>query len=316
MPDYRNYQPQRESRYDRPRKMEVRKSAAPNPALPNSKDVKESMSKCVDELRAQQMEYTSLMRNRARLDSDEPVANSSFGDDLGLVEFRGLLVSHPVITEVVERNKQIVKRAQNKGFIKGINQSNDATYLRNVSKTMEQVDEILPSVYTSVFWRSKIVREKAMSLAQQYNEISSIWQDNRAEIDCFNIRYHRYDIDNAWGSDQPHGPTRNCGRTSSKLFAVDVPMYLDPREKAALCFHDDNKLVEDPIREHNAFKRRTGWTKEERAIFTEKWNLHPKKFRQILCFLPNKTMKDVIEFYYLYKNTDNLAKKKKRVHTK
>ena len=60
-----------------------------------------------------------------------------------------------------------------------------------------------------------------------------------------------------------------------------------------------NRFVEDPKREHDEFRARLHWSNDERQTFVEVYRKNPKDFRKIADALPEKTHKDVIEFYYL-----------------
>ncbi|KAJ5073939.1 nuclear receptor co-repressor related ncor [Anaeramoeba ignava] len=53
------------------------------------------------------------------------------------------------------------------------------------------------------------------------------------------------------------------------------------------------------------------WTKEEEDIFMEKILIYYKNFSKIASFLPEKTSKDVVAYYYLNKKKLNLKEKVK-----
>jgi hypothetical protein len=82
------------------------------------------------------------------------------------------------------------------------------------------------------------------------------------------------------------------------LVADDQPML--PRLiRRGMKYFDTNGFAARPEEEHILFKKRVVWTQKERDKFVERYTQHPKRFRMIARELPDKTVKDVIEFYYL-----------------
>ena len=299
--------------YNQGRRNQRSVSAAPNPLMPSSQTVQKLINSCIDEIRDQQYEENSLCRRRAALDTEEHVSNESFVDSLGIVEFRGTLVCHPLIDELKKQNQQKICRSKAKALIpvqKG--QTNVPTFYHNIGLGIDHDFGVLPSMFVCVYWRKQVVLEKCFALLKQYRELASLWSECCVAIDCFNIIHHDDENFAAWGLEQPYHPTKPYGGRALRVgCACDVPMYLDSVDKLAYCFRDDNKSVEDPVYEHKVFRKRLSWTTEEQNIFVEKWALHPKKFRQIAHYLPQKTVKDCIEFYYLIKNNMHLASKKR-----
>jgi hypothetical protein len=78
------------------------------------------------------------------------------------------------------------------------------------------------------------------------------------------------------------------------------------RERRSNCFCDLNGFVEDPRQAHTEYRERLCWTEEERTVFVEKWRAHPKDFMEFKNALPEKSHKNVIEFYYLNRFEFNL----------
>jgi hypothetical protein len=160
--------------------------------------------------------------------------------------------------------------------------------------------------------------ERSTSLAGLYQERAEIWRDHYCcLVDCYNVGTHVDDYSDLFDKEQKFGPTKPySGRTVTEGCAPDVPMLLDVLDKAVECFFDFNLSVVDPIREHNAFKRRLCWTTEEHQIFVDKWAVYPKNFRKIGDFLPDKTVKDVIEHYYVTKNMSVLMGSRRKLGKK
>jgi hypothetical protein len=95
--------------------------------------------------------------------------------------------------------------------------------------------------------------------------------------------------------------------------AVDAPLFHSVVNRIALADNSSPRgttkpkadrlidLVADAADAHTRFKRRVTWTQKERDRFIERYTIHPKRFRLIAKELPDKSVKDVIEFYYLNK---------------
>ncbi|KAI0631267.1 hypothetical protein C8Q77DRAFT_1219396 [Trametes polyzona] len=95
----------------------------------------------------------------------------------------------------------------------------------------------------------------------------------------------------------------DANHLSAKNAAVIPDMLSVTKGRVDPLFDDTNNLVEDP---HSFYALETGiddWTDEEKAIFLEKYAMHPKQFGIIAEFLPNKTPAQCVTFYYLHKNT-------------
>jgi hypothetical protein len=175
------------------------------------------------------------------------------------------------------------------------------------------MDDVLASVFIALYWRRRVRLEKTNTLVSQYQEIAEIWQEHCSLVDCYNIHCHT-DFGEPPDPDAKFAPTKPyTGPELKEGCAPDVPMLLDRQEKTALCLIDYNMTVEDPEREYAEFKRRLCWSPEEKALFIEKWALHPKNFPKLSPFFPDKTVKDLIEHYYLTKKdgTAMLTGKKK-----
>jgi hypothetical protein len=86
----------------------------------------------------------------------------------------------------------------------------------------------------------------------------------------------------------------------------DQPMFLDPGEREEYRFFNMNGLVEDPVGEHRAYRRRLVWTDAEVVTFVERYGQHPRDFKRIASGLAGKSVKDVIEFYNIERGRLNL----------
>ena len=94
--------------------------------------------------------------------------------------------------------------------------------------------------------------------------------------------------------------------------------FVDDVEFYTYAFYNMNGFVEDPVKAHNDYRKRLVWTDTEKQIFLDKYRLHPREFRKIAAGLPNKSVKDCIEFYYVHridmklKELEQMTKKRGR----
>jgi len=261
----------------------------------------------------EQIELTSLLRNRALLNRDERVPSGTRPvHGLGVVEFHGMFVPHPVIDQLIEENKRRIKSSEAKGSIQSARTEEMApTFYHHVSQVVRRVDGV-EAVYASIFERRRVIAQREADLAGRYCEIASIWNECCIAIDCLNILTQGEDDSTVWGPEQKMTPTKPySGRAVTQDCAWDVPMLLDPVDRQAYCFNNTSALVKDPTREHRVLGHGASWTPEEQKIFVDKFLLHPKKFRYIAQCLPNRTVKDVVEYYYLTKSHGSLPKRRK-----
>ncbi|CAH4030599.1 unnamed protein product [Pieris brassicae] len=83
---------------------------------------------------------------------------------------------------------------------------------------------------------------------------------------------------------------------------------------------DVNQRKIDMETEHKELQLRNVWSPVEKDLFRDKFLQHPKNFGQISSFLPRKTVRDCVRFYYLSKKAENykqlLRKPRPRRHAR
>lgn len=72
-------------------------------------------------------------------------------------------------------------------------------------------------------------------------------------------------------------------------------------EKKAYQFIDNNGYIENPVEIENMYKRDNPWSKEEEECLVKLFDLYRKDFKTISSFIPTKSMKDIIWYYYVKK---------------
>jgi hypothetical protein len=133
------------------------------------------------------------------------------------------------------------------------------------------------------------------ALAERYALAWELWIRYCTAVDRFNVQFHC--TPNIWGVEQRIRLTR---RHQQMCFADDVEQICDPLLR--IIYNDQNLEVKDLT--HRTFV----WTKDEETLFYQKSILHGKNFRKFVCFFPGKSVKDLVEFYYLRKFCPELRK--------
>jgi hypothetical protein len=151
------------------------------------------------------------------------------------------------------------------------------------------------NLFFRVIRRRKIgIYDEQTLLADKWWNIQSAWEH---EMDS--KRIHREDFPNP--SDTAF--LRAINNTAR------LPMQLsedDYRRKRV--FNNQNGLIEDMKEEERRRKSMTVWTDEEKEIFKKRYSKHPKNFKKILSYLPNKSLGDCITYYYVSKHSENYKK--------
>lgn len=93
-------------------------------------------------------------------------------------------------------------------------------------------------------------------------------------------------------------------------------MILDEKEREVRKFVSRNGLVEDPIAVQNERKFLNPWTAEEKKIFSEKFALHYKNFKEIASHIQFKTTADCVEYYYQNQKSEEFRKSQPGVQLK
>lgn len=146
----------------------------------------------------------------------------------------------------------------------------------------------------------QMVQEKQKELADKFRKRRKQWLKTCDVVDEYGARVD--DKNDDWPPEFPKGKTKSENLTEvMKWTAPDQPMIMTGLRKQLYCYHDMNGEVSDPQAAHDEFRARISWSDEEKRKFVAKYTQHPKKFRLIAESLPLKTVKDVIEFYYVNK---------------
>ncbi|KAI5642570.1 g-protein pathway suppressor 2-interacting domain-containing protein [Phthorimaea operculella] len=89
-----------------------------------------------------------------------------------------------------------------------------------------------------------------------------------------------------------------------RSLTVVPPLLRDPSDHTPI-YIDTNRRCLDMEAEHAELSVRNVWSNNEREVFREKYLQHPKNFGTIATFLPRKSVRDCVRFYYLSKKAEN-----------
>lgn len=72
-----------------------------------------------------------------------------------------------------------------------------------------------------------------------------------------------------------------------------------------MLFWHNNDLEKAAMDLSNFKPKRESWTKEDRVLFEQAFQFHGKYFHRIRQMLPDKSIADLVKFYYCWKKTRN-----------
>lgn len=290
-------------------------SAAPFPSLPTKQEVLSEKNEIEAEIQRAKAELASLKYERNSLSHPSRTLIPGKRSANGIHEYRGLVIEDHAISDVIQENKQKSQEAQIDALVKPSDkEKSDVKHilpkfrhivdLPEYKKTIENEKDILVPLFATRFAEKEILMEKEEELTEQYNEFTEEFKKREKIIDEYNARtgeksenwppefyFERPDLDD---------------QARLKWAAQDIPMILSKSEQIDRCYYDTNSYVRDPKKEFDQYRTRLAWTEEEKHTFVEKYRQHPKDFEKIAEALPQKTIKEVIEFYYLNRYKMNL----------
>ena len=281
------------------------KQAAPNPLLPSATEIKDLIKQLDDEIAALQRKCEDLNIEKEFLAITVPdVQKAPVSSQV--LDFHGTIFSKGCYSDIYQQNKQLIAKSHNKVKMPPLpikqryKHIAQLPYYNDQISTDDTMEFILGTINNS--FKQKDLYEK--QLTAEYFMRREIWFES-------NFLLNEYHADaglavNKWPPEFEKSIIKPNDKSLISYCANDLPMYLSQTEKETMLYYDENMLVEDPVAEHEAFKRRLTWTEEEKQIFYEKYAQHPKEFKKIAAALPLKSTKDVIEYYSINRKKLNL----------
>ena len=195
-----------------------------------------------------------------------------------------------------------------------------------LSQAEEEQQMNLRAILATKFAEEReLLAEKQQELRDEYMSIHKEWMKHCAYLDSL---FKANEMQEALT--QPGRTTRRSATTLGDAVRSDLemeqiiaslgnedltdPNHLAVRNVATIpdmlsvekgkvdsIFDDTNNEVVDP---ESFYDARTGyhdWSKEEKALFYEKYGEHPKQFGTIARFFPHKTSRQCVLYYYIHK---------------
>jgi len=306
-------------------------SGAPFPSIPTRNEVQTMKSEIDNEIIRLRTDLSSLQYERNKYNhNSRPLIPES--PENGIHEYRGIAITDQFINSIVKENQQKAKEADMNILIDSpsfkipekhlLSKFKSFVDIPSYKKVLDDHKSLLLPMFAIDCAEKDIIVEREAELVEEYSERTDKWKNHIKYVDEY---HHRTEQKNeAWPIEFNFDRTASDDVARLKWVAPDIPMFLTHQEKQRRCYYDTNGFVEDPIKEFEKFKNRTAWTEEEKAIFVEKYRLSPKDFDKIHEALPEKSIKEIMEFYYLnryqlsLKENEGVAKRrggKKKVIT-
>ncbi|EAY12264.1 Myb-like DNA-binding domain containing protein [Trichomonas vaginalis G3] len=288
-------------------------SAAPFPSIPSKLEVQTAKNETDAEINQLKAELASLQYERKSFDHIAQALTPNTNTH-GIHEYRGLIMLDTTIQSIMQDNQRKAKEAQNNALVASTHNLTDTKHMlpmyRHIvdypqfKSTIETNSDLLVPMIGIRYGETLTLREKEDELTQKYKELDAPWQYRQKIIDEYNDRTG--EKSETWPSEFNFERPNPDEASRLKWAAEDIPQILANEEKLARTYIDTNAFVSEPISQFKQYKNRLTWTEEEKTIFVEKYRQHPKDFAKIADALPEKDVKQVIEFYYLNRYHLNL----------
>lgn len=265
---------------------------APFPSLPKREQICSLIDLHEREITTLKSQIALLERQR-RAPVQTVLPATGIDPRVNVQNAKGFLVPHNDISAICSVNSAKVRRATAMFTLDSVAAAyNHLSDLREVRKTLSDHEEFVEPMLKAISYRRKIAKIKALNLANEYAERMALNASLNAQLERYSNETRE-----RMPSWPPEFHMLVYKIPNVKGCAPDQCMYLDDLERESYMFYDMNKLIEDPVKHHQEYKKRVGWTELEKQIFLEKYAQHPKDFKKIASSLPTKSIKDVIEFY-------------------
>lgn len=288
--------------------------AAPFPSIPTVQEVKQAKDSVEEELTRLNTELSSLLYEKNRLNSLSRLFLSDVtSEDIHM--YRGMVISDKVIHSILEENRKKAQESHHDVLIEPSPVPDTSTHMlpmyRHLAdlsdyKTMlETHNELLvPLLVVRMVYRTSLI-EKEKELVEKYHSLNDSWQNVKESLDEYNARTGEKNEN--WPDVfyfEPDGPNEIDDKL--KWTAPDTRMFISKREKFEKLYFDNNGFVPDPVKEHKEYMNRSVWVDGEKRAFIEAFRNYNREFNKIAKDIPDKTVNEIIEYYYLNKYKLNL----------
>jgi hypothetical protein len=286
--------------HDLPRFRQWGKCGATFPCLPSHEDVATATAALTVKLVALNRELISL-ENEASILSNTLTQTEIRPRSNELHSVRGCMFVESCMDRILRENDQRIASAHKLALIPPTNQAR-FPQLPRVRDAPNLDPDLLRNVFAAFFVKSSLINDQKHLLAIQYAQMYHTWKKSLCPA-IFSIHaLGGGSIAIKWSDHETHWPTRPFdGPQAAEGVAPDVEQRLQIEETVYDDYLYDGGRVEDPLAAHLRFKRRIAWSEEEKEKFVKVFWLHPRQFGIIAQAFPNRTVHDVVEFYYLTK---------------
>ena len=287
--------------------------AAPFPTIPTKIEVLAAKAETEQEIQRLRSDLSLLQHEKASFNRTAHAFNPEEAI-AGVHEYRGLLITDKTVSSVIMENMSRKSDAVGMWTLAGEPSFRTVLELPGYRRTISNQKKNLVPLFHSQLTERVFVDEHARELALVYKQKHDNWVRERDMLTEYSVKTDmKSDV---WPPEFTMDTQQIDDAARLKWVARDQPMYLSSKDRRSECYYDMNRFVEDPKREHDEFRARLHWSNDERQTFVEVYRKNPKDFRKIADALPEKTTKDVIEFYYLnrytlcLKENEGLARKR------
>lgn len=281
--------------------------ASPFPLLPSRREVLDVKQQVEQEILHLKADLSSLQHELASFDFNSNVsllATPNANTELGIHEYRGLVISDNSINSIIAENRKKKLKSEKTRSLEKYHSFKHLIEYPYYKNTIAALKKNIVPLFATEFLDKLEIRNYQKVLTQKYVQAKEAWEKPNKLIDEYGSRVDTKS--ETWPPEFNMDIPKIDDSVRLKWCAPDREMILSQKQKEAECFYDMNGFVKNPIDSHNEYKARISWTEEEKNIFIEKYRQYPKDFRKITAALPEKTHKDVIEYYYLKRYEFNL----------
>lgn len=280
------------------------KPAAIYPALPTASEIQLLIDAIDVEIEELHAKMKSLEDERTLGMIEMPDLNER-GENVKILDFHNIIYTQSAAEAVIAASQSIAKQSHEKN--KMPTQSDKYTHITQLPLFMDEMQHEDSNTETMLHVLCQKVSKvdlKARQLSLEYAERRKMWEESNDLLDAYH-KDIRASIDE-WPPEFALSIIKPTDHTATRFCGKDQIMYLDDEEKEAYLYYDENSYVEDPVKEHEIYKKRNPWSDTEKQIFLDKYYQHPRDFKKIAQALPLKTIKEVIEYYNIYRIKLNL----------
>ena len=288
--------------------------AAPFPLLPSKYEVLAAIQSIDDELIKEKNKLRQLIKIRNSRIQSKP-QSQNLENKKGVRSIFGNIVVQSTFETVKQQNFLKLQKSHKTNFIPNHQMYGKFKRIGDLPYYFKDNSDLSEPILNYLTHRKIEENKFNQQLATEYAYIHSKHEDLSNAVTEYYKLYQR-SVDE-WPPEFQFSTPRPTELSQVQPYcAPDVIQYKLQEEQECYLYYDENMLVEDPVKEHEQYKRRLTWTDDEKKIFYEKYALHPREFKKIANALPGKSTKDVIEFYFLNRKPMNLHELDLRARTK